>query len=153
MTEAPAAIKAAFADFRIVKGRKVASLIFEVPLEGADEALRVLGGIPQAVSEVWCGIARLNGVSVSETKPTKEKRQFAELPITQQIGIICNEPRFWRFLEESYANGISPVENAEDSAAIVRAECRVESRSQIKADDPHWNRIYKEYEAWKGYVP
>jgi hypothetical protein len=47
MTDEPAAIQASFADFRLIKGRKQAQIILEIPIEGADAALAALGGIPQ----------------------------------------------------------------------------------------------------------
>jgi hypothetical protein len=63
MTDEPAAIQASFSDFRLIKGRKTAQLILEIPIEGADAALAALGGIPQPHSERWVGVARLNGVA------------------------------------------------------------------------------------------
>ena len=36
-----------FSDFKIVRGRKVAQLVIEVPLEKANEVLAALGGVPQ----------------------------------------------------------------------------------------------------------
>ena len=36
------AIKATFSDFKLIKGRKVAQLIFEVPIEATDAALAAL---------------------------------------------------------------------------------------------------------------
>jgi hypothetical protein len=46
-----AAIKATFSDFRLIKGRKQAQLVLEVPIEQADNALAALGGIPQPHSD------------------------------------------------------------------------------------------------------
>lgn len=54
-----AAIEAAYSDFKLIKGRKVVQLIFEVPLEKANEAFHVLGGMPNPTSEVWVAVARL----------------------------------------------------------------------------------------------
>ena len=53
------AIAGTFSDFRLIKGRKVAQFIIEVPLETADQALAALGGIPNPHAEKWVGIARL----------------------------------------------------------------------------------------------
>jgi hypothetical protein len=142
-----AAFKATFSDFRIVRSRKVATFLFEVPLEQADTALRALGGIPQAATEVWCAIARLDTKVVEKTK-----RKFEELPIASQIGIICNEPRFWKFLnEDGYECNGEP-----DAARIVRSRCGVESRSHITPDTEAWKKWYNlrnNYESWKSYGP
>lgn len=56
---APAAFKATF-DFRLVKGRKVAQIVVEVPIEEADNALKALGGIPRPDLERWVAVARLS---------------------------------------------------------------------------------------------
>src|SRR4051812_4591789 len=58
MTDA-AVTQATFSDFRLVKGRKVAQLVFEVPIEQADQALAALGGLPQPATEAWVALARL----------------------------------------------------------------------------------------------
>jgi hypothetical protein len=74
MSDRPAAIQASFADFRLIKGRKTAQIILEIPIEGADAALAALGGIPQPHSERWVGVARLNG-STQPPEP-EPKPQF-----------------------------------------------------------------------------
>ena len=56
----PAAFQATYADFKLIKTRGVVSISFELPVEQAQAALDVLGGMPLAATEVWCGIARLN---------------------------------------------------------------------------------------------
>jgi hypothetical protein len=57
---APAAIKATFADFRIIKTRKLAQFVFELPIEQADAALVALGGLPRSDAERWAAIALLD---------------------------------------------------------------------------------------------
>jgi len=54
-----AAFRGTYADFKLIKTRGVVSISFEVPVEQAQTVLDVLGGMPVAASEVWCGIARL----------------------------------------------------------------------------------------------
>jgi hypothetical protein len=63
----PSAIKATFADFKIVKTRKLAQLIFEIPIEQADSALAALGGIPRSDAERWVAIALLVQQTLRET--------------------------------------------------------------------------------------
>ena len=43
-----AAIKATFSDFKLIKTRKVAQLVMEIPVEQADAALKALGGLHQS---------------------------------------------------------------------------------------------------------
>lgn len=136
---APAATKATFADFRIIKGRKQAQLVFEVPIEQADAALIALGGLPRSDDERWCAIARLdlsNPASAPE-KPRndapKERKPFTSLPPSQQAAMRCNEPDFQRFLGAL---------NSEDAAALVREHCAVTSRADL-------NTNWKAAERWK----
>lgn len=55
----PAAFSASYSDWRLVKGRKVIQIIFEVPVEAAGHAYNVLDGMPQFGSENWFAIARM----------------------------------------------------------------------------------------------
>ena len=147
MPDAPAAIRATFSDFKTVKSRKILQLLFEIPIEEGSRALEALGGIPHPGTEVWCGIARLDTKKIE-----KPKRSFEELPLTQQIGIICNEPAFWRFLRSRGED----VENAQHAAEFVRNFCEVKSRQEIVPHSlalEHWNEVANDYEAWKAHVP
>ena len=56
----PAAFSASYSDWRVIKGRKVIQVVLEVPLEAADHAYNVLGGMPKFGSEQWFAVARLN---------------------------------------------------------------------------------------------
>lgn len=78
MTEA--VFKAAYADWKLIKTRKVVQICFELPLETADLAYRVLGGMPNPAAETWCAVARLNPVvgaaaSAAGLSTTLEKRE------------------------------------------------------------------------------
>lgn len=59
MTDTPAAFSATYSDLRLIKGRKVVQFVFEVPLEAAEHAMNVLGGMPSPMSEQWFAIARM----------------------------------------------------------------------------------------------
>jgi hypothetical protein len=66
------ALRAAFADFKLVRTRGVAQLVMEVPIEEADAALALLGGVPKAAAEKWVGIAPLLASDGDrETSPEK----------------------------------------------------------------------------------
>lgn len=148
---APAVIKAAWADFRIIKGRKVASLSFEVPLETADEALAVLGGVPRPDQSQWVAIARLTEPAASAPpQPTepKERKPFNTLPYSQQAAMRCHEPAFWRYLSERWDYDVCRME---DAAAAVRDICGVDSRSKIAAGTKagaEWERLNDAFGAW-----
>jgi hypothetical protein len=80
-----AAFRGTYADFKLIKTRGVVSISFEVPVEQAQAALDVLGGMPVAASEIWCGIARL-------TNPVLEERKSQAEPKTRSEGVHAIPP-------------------------------------------------------------
>src|SRR3954471_1246437 len=96
MTDA-AVTQGTFADFRLIKGRKVAQLVFEVPIEQADQALAALGGLPQPATEAWVALARLE----TKAKVTSIKTDNTKLSL--EAVMRCKEPAFQAFLRENEA--------------------------------------------------
>lgn len=155
---APSAFKATFADFRLIKGRKVAQVIVEVPLEEADNALAALGGLPRPDLDRWVAVARLNsppGASTSEpasathgespsdaagdadaSPSTKsapapgEHKPKRERTLAEKVWFRCNDKKFWEWL---YSKG-RVTGSAQDAAHWVRHECGVKSRAEILPD-------------------
>jgi hypothetical protein len=148
------AVAGTFADFRIIKGRKVCALVIEVPLEKADEALRVLGGLPNPSEEKWVGLALLNllpkpePAPVEEPKalpaPTKEPRQWGELSLAQQAGIRCQDPAFQRYLREVHRTD-------RPAADFVRDWCSLTSRAELDANEAAgmvWRELDRNFRRW-----
>lgn len=116
------AICASFADFKLIKGRKVCQLVCEVPLEQADAALAALGGLPNPHAERWVGIAPLTEQPQGQPSPgpagggnagnssqragdatrqtavlpaaAKPKRDWDDIPPSQQAGIAGQRADF-----------------------------------------------------------
>jgi hypothetical protein len=129
-----AAFQATYADFRIVKSRKQAQFVFEVPLEMADAALKVLGGLPQPDQDRWVGVAPLDLKAVA-----KAKRSWNELPYSQQAALACNDEKFREWIVAG---------DADQAAVKVRRHCLVTSRSQLDTDKDAaglWQRLYQKY--------
>jgi hypothetical protein len=142
MTDA-AVTQGTFADFRLIRGRKVCQIVIEVPIEQADQALAALGGLPQPATEAWIALAALNVTSIKR----QEKRRFEELKSAMQAGIRCGEPAFWRFLGEQF--GVDKGEEA--AASFVRAFCDVGSRSALNLDPvaaAKWQELDARYMVW-----
>ncbi len=142
----PAAIRATFADFKLIKGRRVAQLVFEVPIEEADKATQTLGGMPQPATERWCGIALLQQPKASQ-EPTKEKRKWSDLPLSQKAAMRCQEPAFRKFLVERKGMG-----DMCDPADFVRKWCDVGSRKEFNSDAGArnaWIALDNEYYGWQ----
>ena len=166
---APAAFQATYSDWRLVKGRKVVQVVFEIPLEDANKAYDVLGGMPDPSKSVWCGIARLKHEGGANQQfpnsdptrneaprsPTTEggarKRDWNELSPAQQTGMLCHDPTFVRFLIEEIEHDFS-VTCPEDAATIVRQQCGVKTRADIVPGTDaatKWSRLYGRFLAWK----
>lgn len=170
----PAAITATFSDFRLVKTRKLAQLVFEVPIEEADRALSVLGGLPRSDAERWCGIARLNAgrqdagpsplqrspeaVAKTDDKPGKPKRHFSELPRSAQAAMLCENPVFQRWLLKAVGLGVPSDDctTMDDWAAkVIRIRCGVTSRSLLDKQDGAadiWDALHARFREENGMV-
>ncbi len=149
------AIRAAWADFKLVKTRQVAQLIFEVPIEAADTALRSLGGVPRPDKETWVGIAPITEEAATRapTPADKPKRiPIGDMTRVAQAGMLCHDDRFIQFLSQQYempVNTRRPI--AEDAAEFVRAWCKVTSRKQLDTDPDRgkvWDQLRAEYDVW-----
>lgn len=121
-----AATKATFSDFRIVKGRKVAQLVFEVPLEGADAALAALGGLPQPASERWCGIARLTEEAARKPDARGRYQQLSEgEQAVARAGVLAGDRDF-----QKWSNALTP----KLAGDFIRGYCKIESRAELATD-------------------
>ena len=143
MTE-PAAIPATFAGFKQpVIGRRVVPLVFEVPIEEFQAALKALG-TPDAASPIWCAIARLNSDAklnagtggdgaTREDASTGSAAQPAERaspspthkPNSTRAVMMAKDPEFQKFAR---------TVDAKDAEAYIKTCCRVESKSELNMD-------------------
>jgi hypothetical protein len=151
------AFRAAYSDMKLVKTRQVAQLIFEIPLSDFDAAYEVLGGLPDSSKERWFGIAAIQVPQAKEApatpgqnapKPDRAKRDWRDIPPSQQAGIRCDEPVFAAFLREKHPDDWH--EAANDAAECVRLICAVESRSMLN-DGPYrviWHQLEKQFSDW-----
>jgi hypothetical protein len=143
-----AAFSATYSDWKVIKGRKVVQVVFEVPIETADLAYQVVGGMPHPGTEAWFGIAKLDPRQQQEEPsaprkapvPTAQPRQShpAGAPsYAKQLGIACNEPAFWDFVREKLPrNGCIAVTDEKQAADAVRFLCGVKSRSETIKGTP-----------------
>ncbi len=142
------AIKATFSDFKLVKTRKVAQLVMEVPIEQADAAVKALGGLPTFAEEQWVGIAPLKSEAASKPAP-KQSDRWEDLPAVKQAAIRCQDEGFQRWIAPE---GKEPT--ADLAAQMVRYFCGVDTRSDIKPENPEavktWQNIDAEYRSHAG---
>ncbi len=151
-----AAFSATYSDFRIVKGRKCAQIVLEVPIEAADAALAALGGVPRPDAEVWVGVARIDPTKAA-SEPRKaisgpsdrERQKWRELPPAKQAAIRCKEIPFQRFLAETQKSIAADEEAASEA---VRETCRVTTRANILEGTKaalEWRKLDEQYLAWR----
>jgi hypothetical protein len=168
-----ACFRGTYSDFKLIKTRGVVSISFEIPVEQAQAALDVLGGMPVAATEVWCGIARLNhagedssagtaaapkrdlekpptsgrGQPAPDTQPAKQA--FRDMRLVNQAGMLCDELSFQRFITERAKSAL--LFSDEGAAEYVREYCGVRSRSDIRPRTPsgdRWTKLHDEYRLW-----
>ncbi len=133
--DTPAALQATYSDLKIIKTRGSFQLIFEMPLEGFNHAMAVLGGAPRPDQEVWVGIARLHesleriapapdqkqieagqsGQSQRSLPPpdTAPKRTWFDLAPTQRASMRCEDHRFRAWLKQ-----IGRIEDATEELTV-----------------------------------
>ena len=136
-----AAIRATYSDLKLVKTRKVLQLIFEVPIEEADNALRVLGGMPRADAETWVAIAPITEEAATRapTPADKPRKSWGETPLVQQAGIRCNDVEFQQWVAAS---------DKHDAIEAVRRICEVKSRTEFATDDgaaERWRNLDRDF--------
>ena len=151
----PAAFRASYSDWKLIRTRKVVQIVLEVPVEEADAAYQVLGGMPNPAESFWCAVARLQPDTANLAK---KKQEWDELKPSAQISIRCGETAFRKFLVEKFHDAYwsnleedwSPIERA---IVFVREHCGVTSRADITADNPQafaaWKRLEWDYRAWQ----
>lgn len=133
-----AVFAACYADWRLIKGRKVVQIVLELPIEKSDQAYRVLGGMPDPGTSAWFAVAALE----EDPKPQINR-------LTQQAGILSNNPKFWEFLGLKYIEG-NPIPDR--AAALLRSRCAVNSRRDILPGTPaaeKFARLKAEFELWE----
>jgi len=119
------AISATFSDLRTVKGRKMCQLVFEIPVEGAEAAIKLLG-FPRPDNPQWVGIAPL--AIAPDAGTTTERQKVEQDRRVQLAGILCGDAQFqtW-FWDQEYCDGSSK----EDVAEGLRRACGIKSRKEL----------------------
>jgi hypothetical protein len=146
-----ACFKGSYADWKLVKTRGVVQIILEVPLHEADLAYQVVGGMPDAATERWFAVARLQEPNREPRKVTTFKsRSWHEMSPAQQAGVLCQDNVFAKFLAER--DGNCGIYTADRCANLVRAICGgIASRKDIKPGtkaEQLWRALVSDYRAW-----
>lgn len=135
-----AVIEASYSDFKLVRTRSAAQLILEIPIERAEEALRVFG-IPQPGHEVRVAIALLkppdNNVTALKAddnkKSERSKAAYAaqsdkEKAVTR-AAMLCEDADFRYWLRNTH-----PEVCHLEAAPALRELLKIKSRRDIAFD-------------------
>lgn len=165
MTEA---VLATFADCKFIRTRSTMQLVLELPIEQADEALKVLGGVPQPGTERWVGVAlapkerksildspehkaeqasRNEAFKTSVEAIEKQHRPFQSLKLSQQAGVRCNDQQFQDYI---WAMSDAQVEIEETATTLCKKYLGVTSRSELDTNDlagAKWKKLEADYQA------
>lgn len=152
----PAAILATFSDLKLIRGRKVAQLVFEVPIEEAQKATNALG-FPNAAAEKWCAIALTNlaGGSIPkhsvedhivsrDTSPAKPRTP------SQRAAYLCTKPKFWSFLNTLRQSGFYITDVAGADFAL-KSHLGIASKTELDSNDlvaGSFEQFEGEFKAW-----
>lgn len=140
-----AVIQATFCDFRIVKGRKQAQLVFELPLEMAQDAITKLG-MPQPSDPAWCAIALLNREAAAPPSPDKSaaarergKEQYRQKDAMEQAAVravlLCKDKTFQQWMAELRDASWHATKGEEYCSAQMRNYLEIASRRDIGSND------------------
>ncbi|MEK9768069.1 MAG: hypothetical protein VW683_04015 [Betaproteobacteria bacterium] len=131
-----------YEDFKIIKTRKVAQVIIEIPIERAESWVQMFG-LPSSEQSKWVAIARLRDEAVSP--PNQEV-----VKAIQSAGILCKSENFGEFLQVKGLEEVNPSDS-ESIANGLRAILGINSRTDFHNDEQalmSWNRLKGEYESW-----
>ena len=118
-----AVIRGTYANFAIVKTRGVAQIVVEVPIENAEQVIKMLG-IPQPGKEAHVAVAKLRTVP-----ETKEERSEGERAI-QRAALLCKEDEFQNWLYAYCGAQQLPTEHG--TATLLKEQIGILSRSELK---------------------
>ena len=94
-------------------------------------------------------MAALVEIGDDEEPVIRPKEKFT---LSQEAGMYCTKPKFWRFLSEEIAK--VQISTTEMAAVIVRSECLVESRSQFNTDKDaaeRWIEFRGKFKVWERF--
>jgi hypothetical protein len=146
---APAAITGCYSDLKLIRGRKVAVICVEIPIEQAEQFVAAFG-IPNAAEETWVALARLDLVN-GNGKPNDNWKP-EEINIASHCALVCQKPTFWQFLNAR--SGRTYCKGEEDAATYVRKFCGINSRSVLATNEKargRWQFLESAYEDWMGH--
>jgi hypothetical protein len=145
---APAIILGTFADLKTVKTRSVVQIVVEVPIEQGKQVVDAFG-FPQPGAEIPVAVTRFRDdkkPQEPEQKPKRPGTRFADMPPSQQAGMLCNDPVF-----QTWACKLKPC--LLTARNRILRECGIASRKELDSDrNAHifWGEMLSKFHANTG---
>jgi hypothetical protein len=146
MSNAPAAIRGCYSDLKLIKGRKVAQIHIEIPIEQAEQFVAAFG-IPNAAEETWVALARLD--LVNDNGKPNDNWKPDEINVAQHCALVCQKPTFWEYLQSRSIH----CEGEQDAATYVRRWCEINTRADLATNEKargRWEWLESHYDDWMG---
>lgn len=151
----PAAILATFSDLKLIRGRKVAQLIFEIPIENAQTATNALG-FPDPAGEQWYGIARVQkssagGKDLTHSGSGQPERRLTEAPPAEpnstRAVMMAKDEGVRRYL---VANGWT-ADDEFSAIVAIKSICGVNSKSDLNGGPgaEAFENLRQDFYAWR----
>lgn len=150
----PAAILATFSDLKLVKTRKVAQLVFEVPIESVRSATEALGW---PTGEQWCGIARITKPGPTPQLDKGSVGGGAERPLTQASAAPSPKPNSTRAVmmaKDLEFQKWAGVNNEAGADSFIKLRCEVKSKSDLNEPpaSEKFALLRREFNEWRRWV-
>ena len=165
----PAAFRASYSDWKLIRTRKIVQIVLEVPVEEADVAYQVLGGMPNPAESFWCAVARLqpedfkpqaSPVPLPDKPAGRAKRSWEELkPQPRSASVAASNSSEHSCAKHFLTRGTGSIirmmisRQSKWPSYFVREHCGVHSRADINSDNPQaldaWQRLEWDYRAWQ----
>lgn len=152
---APAVTQGQLVDVRNVNAHKCIRLVIDIPAELAPRVIAAFGW-PTQVNPVPVAIARLTEEASQSPRPALPSQPAGadkRVSYAQRLGIACNEPAFWQFVQ-----GLLPqkhyirVDSEATAADAVRYLCGVKSRSETIKGTPAGDKAHNLLLDYDNYV-
>lgn len=148
------AFRATYSDWRLVKTRRVVQVVMEVPLEDADKAYEILGGMPNPSEGQWFGIAALQSAVKAQPErkdgasTARAKLPWREKPVSSQVAIRVTEPSFKAFLQERYPDEWHETSDPEECIKLMLGVTRKRDIQFNHRALVLWKQVDDQYQVW-----
>jgi hypothetical protein len=143
-----AAIQGQLVSIKNVSTHKSVCLTIHVPEEYALKIIDAFGW-PTMVAPISIAIARIDlNVNPEKFEAEKLPRKWSDISLCKQAGILCNDPKFFKFLNETRNYNCTTSEDCKEALYEI---CTINSRKELDTDQSVasvFRGLDNHYRAW-----